>query len=201
MIYRCLGQAVVVGEECANLLPDTESGSQVQGIETSQPRRVNRGSLIEHRVVERQQRHVGDKGSGVIGVLRAITLASSNRLQAEQGTGHVAIPFGKLRKQRIQLSLMKRQLHIGRAVQIGEPSRYSRSSRTSSRTRRLGGPAADGRAEPRTRESRSPRGIVAPRSAARRAIGESAGPEGVSRATSLPRSVTTKLSPALTWTR
>src|SRR6478609_1513546 len=52
--------------------------------------------------------------------------------------------------------------------------------------------------ELRARERRSALGIVAPRSAARRAIGESAGPEGMSLATSRPRSVTTKLSPALT---
>lgn len=40
-------------------------------------------------------------------------------------------------------------------------------------------------------------GIVAPRSATRRATGESAGPDGDNLATSLPRSVTTKPSPSL----
>jgi hypothetical protein len=99
------------------------------------------------------------------------------------------------------LSLAERQLHVGGTVQVGESTGYSRSSRISSSTSMLGGPDAGGVLEPRTLDSRSPLGIVTPRSAARRASGESAGPEGSSRATSRPRSVTAKLSPAFTWTR
>lgn len=96
------------------------------------------------------------------------------------------------------LGLSKCQLHVGRAVQIGEPPGYSRSPRISSRTSMLGGPDAGGVPEPRTLDSRSPLGMLAPRSTASRASGESVGPEGSNRATSLPRSVTAKLSPALT---
>src|SRR6186997_1826984 len=62
----------------------------------------------------------------------------------------------------------------------------------------LAGPSAGFLREAATDANRSPRGIVAPRSATSLAIGESAGPEGDNRATSTPRSVTRKVSPSLT---
>src|SRR6202008_4689827 len=97
--------------------------------------------------------------------------------------------------------LLEQELHVRGAVEIRETSGYSRSSRISASTCSLGGPPAGPLGLAAAIPRRSACGIVAPRAATSRAIGASGGPDGVRRATSRPRSVTTKLLPSLTWSR
>jgi len=198
---RSGNEALVIGNESADLISDAERRCQMKSIETSKPCGINRRRLDEHLIIEGHQGDIGQERPSVRCVLLAVAGTRSDRLHPEQGAGDIPTPAGQLQQESLKLGLPKSQLHVRRAIQIGEPPGYSRSSRISSSTSRLGGPDAGGALELRTLDSRSPLGIVAPRSAARRASGESAGPEGSSRATSLPRSVTVKLSPALTWTR
>jgi hypothetical protein len=142
--FCCLREPPVVGDQNADLVANAESRGEVQGIQTAQAAGPQGSGGIEHTVVEREQRHPLKPRPGIRCMLGRVSLASANRLYCEKGARHVALPLGQLRAQRIVLSLLKRQLHVGRAVQVGQPAGYRRSSRSSSRTSRLGGPTAGG---------------------------------------------------------
>jgi hypothetical protein len=201
MIGCGIRQPMVIAEEATYLVANGECRRQMKRIERSQLPWLQVYCDVEHSVVEGKQRHPLQPFSRVLLRGPAEGTTGAYGLHPQQDAGNESRPARQLQTQLLMPLLAQRKLDVGRGIEIGKSSGYSRSSRCSSRTcvldkarRGFGGASA-------ASASRSRRGIVAPRSATRRAIGESPGPDGDSRATSTPLSVTTKVSPCLTFVR
>ena len=180
LTFSCLGKALVVGEQNTNLIANAEGSCEVERIQAAEADGAQGSGHIEHGVVQGQQGQAIEPRSRMPAVRGSVTSAGSNRLYREESAGYKTLPIRQLHKQGIVLVLvlLRGKLDVGRAVQISQRAGYSRPPRTSPSTSRLGGPEADGFVARRARARRSARGMVAPRSAASLAIGESAGPEG-----------------------
>src|SRR5260221_7819022 len=186
LFFGSLAQALVIGDKDPDLVANAESGRQGKRIEAAQPSRLQLDGDVEDRVVEREQRNSLQPATCISRVFGAATSAGPNRLNCQKSAGHVPLPFGQLHQQRATLGLTKQRLYVARAIQIRNPTDYRRSSRISSRISRLAGPAAGALLLPEARGIKTALCMLAPRSATRRAIGETAGPDGTRLANSRP---------------
>lgn len=81
--FRCVRQAVVVGEEGAEVVAQAESGGEVDGVEAAQAGGLEGGGLVKQGVVEREKGDLKQPFAGILCVLAAMASAGPYRLDAK----------------------------------------------------------------------------------------------------------------------
>lgn len=106
-----LGEAFVVGDERAELVANGEGRGEVERIEAPKSLGLKASGLVQDRVVDREERHVLEPSSRVLGIAGiVVSRAGSDRLYAEKRARGVSIPLRQLEAQGLMPRLTERQL-------------------------------------------------------------------------------------------
>ena len=190
------GEASVVGDQCSEILAKGEGRSEVDCIERSHRRRLDRGRGGQGTSVDVHQGNPSKDftGSAALGRPEPRPTQGARHLSEGERARNPVRVFSEKLHERHRFWLTDDELHQRRRVEIhhthGRSSRSLASARLARRDERLP------RGAPRA--SRSPTAGVARPAATRRSRAVDFAPAGARTATRCPRSFTSKVSPFLT---